>query len=301
MEISKSIDMNRFSIKDIENLTGIKAHTIRIWEQRYGILQPKRTPTNIRYYDAEDLKSALRISLLNNFGYKISRIHQMTSTDMDGLIQKISDEEFKVQILANDMLEATLALDMHLFESIINNQIRKKGLEATMEGLIFQFLEKIGLMWVANHLVPAQEHLASNVLYRKIAVGIDALPQPEKDATKVLLFLPEGEVHEMALMYVQYLLRKAGKLPVYLGPNTPISEVVLVHNEVKPDYIYTHLTAVARDWDPARYLKRLAEEVQTTPIMVSGGMAHKKPIDGARNICNLLSLAQVREAFADLK
>jgi MerR family transcriptional regulator, light-induced transcriptional regulator len=298
MEISKPTDMNRFSIKDIENLTGIKAHTIRIWEQRYGILQPKRTPTNIRYYDADDLKSALRISLLNNFGYKISRIHQMTDTDMDGLIQKISDEEFKVQILANEMLEATLALDMHLFENIINTQIRRKGLEATMEGLIFQFLEKIGLMWVANHLVPAQEHLASNVLYRKLAVAIESLPQPDKDATKVLLFLPEGEVHEMALMYVQYLLRKGGKLPIYLGPNAPIGEVELVYNEVKPAYVYTHLTAVAKDWDPGKYLRKLAETIKDTPIMVSGGMAHKRPIEGAKNIRNLLSLAEVRNALA---
>ncbi len=299
METRTQTDMNRFSIKDIENLTGIKAHTIRIWEQRYGILQPKRTTTNIRYYDASDLKSALRISMLNNFGYKISRIHQMTDSDMDGLIQKISDADFKLQVLTNDLLEAALAMDMPRFETLINNHVRRFGIEAAVEGLIFHFLEKIGIMWVANHLAPAQEHLASNVLYRKLAVAIDALPQPAEGA-KVLLFLPEGEVHEMALMYVHYLLRKSGKIAIYLGPDTPLKEVAAVCEIMKPDYVYTHLTAIAKDWDPARYLKKFTETLQGVNLLVSGGMAHKKAAPAAKNVRFLLSLTEVKDAITNL-
>lgn len=300
MEISTSVDMNRFSIRDIENLTGIKAHTIRIWEQRYGILKPKRTPTNIRFYDADDLKMALRISMLNAYGYKISRIQQMTDDDMDGLIQKISDADFKLQIIANDLLEATLALDMIRFEAIVDNHIRVHGMVATVEGLIFQFLEKIGHMWVANRLAPAQEHLASNVLYRKLAVAIDALPVPDP-SVKVLLFLPEGEVHEMGLMYVQYLLRKAGKTPVYLGPNTPIKETEIVFNAVKPDYVYTHLTSVAKDWDPTRYLQRLGAFTKGTPVFVSGSAIQKKGLTSCGdNMHFLKTLEEVRVALAKL-
>jgi DNA-binding transcriptional MerR regulator len=291
--------MNRFSIKDIENLTGIKAHTILIWEQRYGILKPKRTDTNIRFYDADDLKSALRISMLNNFGYKISRIRQMTNADMDGLIQKISDADFKLQALTNDLLEATLAMDMPRFETILNNQIRKHGIESTVEGLIFQFLEKIGLMWVANRLVPAQEHLVSNVLYRKLAVAVDSLPY-HTHGRKVLLFLPEGEVHEMALMYVCYLLRKAGKTTIYLGPNTPLKEVEIVFSSAKPDSIYTHLTAVAKDWDPSRYLKKLSAATSGVPIYASGTVVHKYKPDGDSNVHLLFSLAEVRNALASM-
>ena len=119
--------MNRFSIKDIENLTGIKAHTIRIWEQRYKILQPKRTNTNIRFYDAADLKLALRISLLNNYGYKISRIRQMQDSDMDALIQKISDAGFKLNAKTNELLGAALAMDMIAFEELINHHISTAG------------------------------------------------------------------------------------------------------------------------------------------------------------------------------
>jgi DNA-binding transcriptional MerR regulator len=292
--------MNRFSIKDIENLTGIKAHTIRIWEQRYGILKPKRTPTNIRFYDADDLKSALRISLLNNFGYKISRIQQMTISDMDGLIKKISDEDFKLQAQTNEMLEATLAMDVPRLENMVANQIRRQGMEATMEGLVFQFLEKIGLMWVANYLAPAQEHLASNVLYRKLAVAIDNLHfNPE--GVKVLLFLPEGEVHELALMYVQYLLRKNGVIPIYLGANTPLKEVELVYDAVKPDYVYTHLTSVAKDWDPSRYYKRLTEVVKGASLFISGRAIHKIKTVSGDNVRLLHSLNEVRNALNGLK
>ena len=293
-------DMNRFSIKDIENLTGIKAHTIRIWEQRYGILQPKRTPTNIRYYDATDLKTALRISLLNNFGYKISRIHQMTETDMSTLIYKIADPDFKLQIATNELLEAAISMDMVLFEGLVNKYIGKHGIEKAVEELFFQFMEKVGLMWMTNHLIPAQEHLASNVLYRKIAVAIEGLPIPEESATNVLLYLPEGEVHEIGLMYVLYLLRKNGKMPIYLGANTPLREVEMVFETRKPQFVYTHLTSVAEEWDGSRYLKKLPESVPGAQILVSGALLRRKRYSETPNVRFLHSLAEVRDAINGL-
>lgn len=295
-----AIEMNRFSIKDLENLTGIKAHTIRIWEQRYGILQPKRTTTNIRYYDASDLKMALRISLLNNFGYKISRIHQMTETDMTALIQKISDAEFKLQILTNELLEAALTMDMQTFETLLDNHIRRRGMEITIEQLIFQFMEKVGIMWMTNHLIPAQEHLASNVLYRKLAVAIDSLPMPVEDAPVVLLFLPEGEVHEIGLLYVHYLLRKNGKATMYLGSNSPLSDVVAVYKTCRPAYTYTHLTAMAEGWDGNRFLKKLSDGLKDAQILVSGPVLHRKKYVQEPNVRFLHSLTEVRDAINSL-
>jgi len=291
--------MNRFSIKDIENLTGIKAHTIRIWEQRYGILRPKRTPTNIRFYDAEDLKSALRISLLNSFGYKISRIHQMTEEDMNGLINKISDADFKLQILTNELLQAALSMNSILFEQLLNNNIRKRGIEATIEGLVFKYLEKVGLMWMTNNLIPAQEHLSSHVIYRKLAFAIDQLPL-EASGPGVLLFLPEGEIHDIGLMYVHYLLRKAGMQAVYVGANTPMQDVEAVYKVCKPHYLYTHLSSVAESLDGARYLKKLAESFPDARIMVSGGLLKKKKFQPAANMQFLYSLTEVRDAIAGL-
>jgi len=298
MAVTTFVTMNRFSIKDIENITGIKAHTIRIWEQRYGILQPKRTQTNIRYYDANDLKTALRISLLNGYGYKISRIHEMSDADMNALIRKISDEEFQLQIFTNELLAAALAMDTILFDKLLTQYIVKKGIEATIEGPIFQFLEKAGILWMTDHLIPAQEHLASNVLYRKLAVAIESLPMPSESASKVLLFLPEGEVHEMALMYVHYLLRKKGKMSIHLGQNTPFLEVISACQALKPDYLYTHLTAVTEGWDGNKYLQKLSEGLGHIPILVSGPLLHRRKIPKTANITLLYSLREVREIMA---
>ncbi len=293
--------MNKFSIKDIENLTGIKAHTIRIWEQRYGILQPKRTPTNIRYYDALDLKLALRIALLNSYGYKISRIHEMAETEMNALIHKINDNQFKLQVLVNDMLEATLAMDVRKFESILNNYIRIHGVEHTIEQLVFGFLEKIGIMWITDRIFPAQEHLISNVIYRKLAVAIESLP-PIDPAAKpsVLLFLPEGEIHDIGLMYVQYLLRKYGKHPIYLGPNSPLKEIQQLAAVSKPDYLYVHLTSVASEFDCNKYLQKLSAIAPNTQILASGSMLKSSKLGNIKNVQLLHNLHEVRNILINL-
>lgn len=295
-------NMNKFSIKDIENLTGIKAHTLRIWEQRYGILQPKRTPTNIRYYDADDLKLALRVALLNNFGYKISRIHQMNDSEMNSLIGKINDQEFRLQVLSNDMLEATLDMDTERFEQIINSNVRRYGFEHVVEQLIFLFLEKIGIMWMTDRLAPAQEHLVSNILYRKLALAIESLPPKEPDAAPaILLFLPEGEIHDLGLMYVFYLLRKFGKNPIYLGPNSPLKEVQQVYNAKKPEYLYAHLTSVAEEFDGNRYLVKLSQAFPDARILISGSMLSRRHYNTFDNIKYLYNLKEVKETLITIQ
>lgn len=287
--------MNKFSIRDIENLTGIKAHTIRIWEQRYGILQPKRTPTNIRYYDAEDLKLALRIALLNNYGFKISNIHRMTTSDMSVLIDRITDKEFRLTMLVNNMLEATLAGDVDRFEGYLNDYIRRNGIEQTVEKLVFLFLEKIGLMWMTDRIFPAQEHLVSNVIYRKIAVAIEGLPPVRPDsAPSVLLFLPEGEIHDIGLLFVHYLLRRHGKYPVYLGPNTPLKDAQFVYESRHPQYVYVHLTSVAEDFEAGKYLARAVATFKDANVLVSGAMLKHRKIEPSERLHLLHSLQEVK-------
>ncbi len=296
-----TVDMNRFSIRDIENLTGIKAHTIRIWEQRYGILQPKRTATNIRYYDALDLKLALRISLLNNYGYKISRIHEMSEDDMNALIQKINDRDFKLQVLVNELLETTLAMDIDRFERLVNEYMRKYGIEQTIEQLVFNFLEKVGIMWMTDRIFPAQEHMMSNVVYRKLALAIENLPPKEADASpSVLLFLPEGEIHDIGLMYVNYLLRKYEKNPIYLGANSPIKEVKLVVDAKQPDYLYVHLTSVTSEFDVNKYLQKLHNAFPDSKIMVSGSLLRSTKHVPIPNVKLLFTLQEVRDTLITL-
>jgi len=282
--------MNRFSIKDIENLTGIKAHTLRIWEQRHGIIIPKRTDTNIRYYDGEDLKLALKVALLNQHGHKISRIQKMSDDQVNALLRETTDVEFQFEYLLNNLLEATIDMNMEQFEALINKYIKKFGIEQAVEQLIFSFLEKIGIMWMTNRIFPAQEHLVSNIIMRKILLAIEKLPTKTDFAQpKFLLFLPEGEIHEMGLLYMQYLLLKHNNTVVYLGANTPTNDVAFVCNATQPDYLYTHITSASNDFDIDKYMLKLSEIHAGKKVFVSGTMLSKTTISNRYDNIDLLN------------
>ncbi len=293
--------MNYFSIKDIENLTQIKAHTLRIWEQRYNVLRAKRTTTKIRYYDAEDLKTALRIALLNKHGYKISKISNMRPEEVDDLINAIDDRSFLSLAVANRLLEAMLSFDIELFEAILDQHIREHGLERTVEDVIFQFMEKVGMLWLGNRVMPAQEHLVSNVVYRKVALAIEKTPGiVSARASKMLLFLPEGETHDLGLQYVHYLAKKLGFKVLYLGADAPLSEVKFTYQHQAPEYVYLHLTSVVKEFNLLRYINRLGEELSKATIFVSGQMLRKYRIDPPGNMKFLFSLKDVRETLTGL-
>lgn len=293
--------MNRFSIKDIENLTGIKAHTLRIWEQRHGIIKPKRTDTNIRYYDAYDLKQALRVSLLNKYGYKISRIRKMDDTEISDAISEQTSNEFKLEYQVNILLTATIDMDAATFEHHINEYIKNYGVEQTVEELIFKFLEKIGIMWMTNRVLPAQEHISSHIIEKKLLLATEQLKTEFTSNKQVLLYLPEGEIHEIALLYVNYLLRKKGIQTIYLGPNSPIDQVEFVVNTLEPEYIYTHLTSVSRDFDLSEYLKVLDTAFKNKQVYVSGSMINEDIISLYENIHLLTSLNSTKKFIEDIR
>lgn len=288
--------MNRFSIRDIENLTGIKAHTLRIWEQRHGIIKPKRTDTNIRYYDDRDLKLALRVALLNQHGYKISHIQRMTEDEVNRLLRETADAGFQFEYLLNNLIEATVDMDMGKFELLVDKYIRKFGIEQAIESLIFSFLEKVGVMWMTDRIIPAQEHLVSNILSRKILLAIEKLPR-KADFTRpgFLLFLPEGEIHELGLLYVQYLLLKYNNHVIYLGANSPLDQVAEVHRVLQPKYLYTHITAVQNDFDVVEYFKKLSIIHPINKIFASGTVVQKNRVStGNNNIVIFSSLAEAK-------
>lgn len=291
--------MNRFSIRDIENLTGIKAHTLRIWEQRHGIIIPKRTDTNIRYYDDKDLKKALRVALLNQHGYKISHIQRLTDKQIDQLLRETADAGFQFEYLLNNLLEATIDMDGDKFEVLLDKYTRKFGIEQTVEQLLFAFLRKIGIMWMTNRIFPAQEHLVSNIISRKILLATERLPR-KMDFTRprFLLFLPEGEIHELGLLYVQYLLLRFNKNVAYLGANTPIHEVELVVETLKPKFLYTHITSVANDFDFEGYFTKLSA-LPVNKIFASGTTVQKQRIpEGLNKVFFLCSLPEAKSVLA---
>ncbi|PSL46666.1 B12 binding protein [Chitinophaga niastensis] len=233
--------MNKFTIKDIENFTGIKAHTIRIWEQRYPLFQPKRKDTNHRIYDNDDLKALLRIAYLYHHGTKISRIAALSTAEQNKLSLEIAGDSDTYLMQVNELIAATLDYDQPRFESIFLNLVLHAGFEKCITQVIYPYLEKIGVLWLTGNVNTAQEHFSSNIIRTKILVAIDGLPMNYQADDHFLLFLPEGEFHEIPLLYVQYLLKKHGKWVTSFGPNVPVSDLAPFVTAKKITHIYTHM------------------------------------------------------------
>jgi DNA-binding transcriptional MerR regulator len=282
-----------FTIKELEALSGIKAHTIRIWEQRYHFLKPSRTETNIRRYDNDELKTLLTVALLNKYGYKISRIDSMSRDQRNDAVLHLSEHEASTERLVNKMIGYMIDMRNIEFESLLNNHISEHGIEKTITEVIFYFLEKVGILWHTNHILPVQEHVVSNIVRQKILSAIDGLPLINKPEPVFLLFLPEDEYHEMGLLFVYYLLRKK-KLPViYLGASVPLKDIQFLFESRAPKYLYIHLTTFPRRHDLAKYLSALSPRFPGTKILLSGsGIAdYKKPLPS--NVIKFESLESV--------
>lgn len=265
--------MNAFTIKDLENLSGIKAHTIRIWEQRYNFLKPCRTETNIRYYCNQELKTVLNISLLNKYGYKISHIDRMSDQELKNNIISLSDKDAQQERVVNELITCMVDLDIDRFEQQLDKHILVKGIDKTIHQIIFPFLDRIGILWVTNHIHPAQEHLVTNIIRQKLVVGIEGVMTASRVNKTVLLFLPEGEYHELGLLYVYYLLKSHGVKVLYLGANMPLKDVEFVCKTKGPDYLYCHLTAIAGNFNFGKFLSEVSVAMPGTPLVISGQLA----------------------------
>ena len=265
--------MDAFTIKDLENLSGIKAHTIRIWEQRYQFLNPSRTDTNIRYYTNEELITLLNIALLNKYGYKISHIDKMKPIEMKERILSLTQSEAQLERIVNELIECMVDLRIEDFESVLDFQITSKGIEKTITQIIFPFLERIGILWVTSRVNPAQEHLVTNIIRQKLIVGIEKTSPALQANSTALLFLPEGEHHELGILFMYYLLKARGVKVLYLGANVPIKDVLYVADLKTPTFVYTHLTSVANNFNFEKFLANLYEAVPNIPLVVSGYLA----------------------------
>lgn len=282
-----------FSIKELEALSGIKAHTIRIWEQRYNFLKPSRTDTNIRRYSNDELKTLLTVALLNKFGYKISRIDFMSHEERTKAVMELSPQEAYNERLVNKMIGYMIDMRNVDFEKLLNDHVNQYGIEKTITEIIFFFLEKVGILWHTNHIVPLQEHIVSNIVRQKILSAIDNLPLVHKPEPVFLLFLPEDEFHEMGLLYIYYLLRKR-KLPViYLGASVPLKDVQYLFENKTPQFLYLHLTSFSRKHDLSKYLATLSQKFSRTKILLSGTAIrdYKKPLPS--NVIKFQSLEEV--------
>jgi len=266
--------MHSFTIKDLENLSGIKAHTIRIWEQRYQFLKPSRSDTNIRHYSNDELKKLLNIALLNKYGFKISHIDKMGEAEVKEKILTLSNTQAQQERILNELIQSMIDMDMDKLEDTLDNYISARGIERTITQIIFPFMERIGVLWLTNHINPAQEHLVTNIIRQKLIVGIEGVVTSLKVNKTVLLFLPEGEYHELGMLFMYYLLKSRGVSVIYLGANVPIVDVEYVVKIKKPTYVYTHLTSIGQKFNFDKFIASIVKKLTNTPVIISGQLTH---------------------------
>jgi DNA-binding transcriptional MerR regulator len=261
--------MGNYSIKELEQLSGIKAHTIRIWEKRHNIIVPSRTPTNIRTYSDDDLKKIINVSLLNNYGIKISKIAKMSAADMNERILQIAELKNDSVIHIDQLIVAMMDMEEERFEKILGNLILRYGFERTVTEIIYPFLERIGILWQTHNITPAHEHFISNLIRQKIIVAIDGLSIPPKTSKKIMLFLPEHEMHELGLLFYHYLTRKAGHRTYYLGQSVPHADLLSIFAAHSPDIL---ITSVTSSLSPSveDYIEKLSKDFPSVPILMSG-------------------------------
>jgi MerR family transcriptional regulator, light-induced transcriptional regulator len=294
--------MGRYSIKDLERLSGIKAHTLRIWELRYEIIKPKRTNTNIRFYSDEDLKKILNISLLNKYGVKISAIAEMSDNEISRRISGLNDTESDVNNQINMLTSAMVELDENSFEKIIADNIIKYGLENTMIKVVYPFLNRIGTMWQTGAVNPAQEHFMSNLIRQKLIVAIDAQRMhTDKKSPSFLLFCPEGELHEIPLLFAQYIIKSKMFRVFYLGASVPLNDLLNVARIINPDFLFSSLTTRSNLFQTHDYILKLSKIFNNQKIILTGNEFISDNNSYPKNINRFRTVGEITEFLNRLK
>jgi DNA-binding transcriptional MerR regulator len=261
--------VSTYSIKDLEQLSGIKAHTLRIWEQRYNLLSPKRTDTNIRFYDDDDLKLILNVALLNDNGVKISKIASMDRVEMRDEVMRLTERSLTHDDQIHALTISMIEMDEERFDKILSSNIIKLGFEQTMMNIIYPFMSKIGVLWQTGAINPAQEHFISNLVRQKLIVAIDGQVHTNT-GKKFLLFLPEGELHEVSILFASFLIKNKGHKVVYLGQNTSIEDLSQVYGIHNPDFLLTVITTSPSSEIAEGYISNLADRFSKAKLLVTG-------------------------------
>lgn len=254
-----------FSIKDLENLTGIKAHTIRIWEKRYDVLEPMRTDTNIRLYDIENLQKLLNITLLHNHGYKISQISKLSKERIPQLVNEIiTDKSFKSHALSSFKM-AMMNFDQTLFINTYDKLLSEQSFREIFFDIFIPIIQEIGYLWQTNTISIAHEHFISYLIKQKILVNTEKLQiqEPTRHDKVFVLYLPDNEIHELGLMYLNYEIQFSGYKTIYLGESVPITclkEVKKYFNNIT--YI-CYMTVEPNKSQVNEYIKEVKKELLT--------------------------------------
>lgn len=291
--------MSKYSIKDLEKITGVKAHTIRVWERRYAIIQPERTETNIRYYSDNDLKRLLNIAMLNDAGIKISHLAKLTSIDLETKVMELSRSN-KVEAFAIEKLTmATVNFNEDLFESILSKSILEQGMEDTITNVLFPFFERVGILWQVGSISPAQEHFISNLIRQKLFSAIDSCSgQRVENAKKIIFYLKEDELHEVSILFYNYIARRNGLRTLYLGQDLPFKDLISAVDDYKPNLIVTSFISPINPESLNKYLMNLSQSLDKVELNVTGLQLKQDEIIVPQNITILDSPDKFKEVIS---
>lgn len=292
--------MTKYSIKDLEFLSGIKAHTLRVWEQRYGMLKPMRSRTNIRNYDAEEMKYVLNVSLLHQDGFRISEISKMSRGEVRGKVLSLTESNLQQKSQIKALTLAMVDLDEERVEKILSSFILQNGFEATILKLILPFLKRLGILWQTGIINSAQEHFITNLIRQKIMVAIEGQVTPSgSSSTKFLLFLPEGERHELSLLVANFILRARNNRVTYLGADVPLKDLEEVYANKNPEFLVTAIMGVHPSKTVQAYFDEMNRKLENANVLVAGKQAVEKPEILPQDFYLIRSFAELRKIAED--
>jgi DNA-binding transcriptional MerR regulator len=277
--------MQSYSLSDLEKLTGIKSDTIRIWESRYGILKPQYTPTRRRFYSDSDLVHLLNVSLLYRHGSKISVIASFSRDEVAGKAAQLEAGSFEPDSFMDRLLIATLHLDEEKVNEVLLDSVISIGFEDTFKSVVFPFLYRVGVMWHTGLVNSGTEHFISHIFRNRLIQAADSISKPEKaSARRVLMYLPENEFHELAILYYRYIIRKRGHRILYLGQSTPMGSVIEVARQWNPDLIITGIISGVAYPEPHEYIRELGSSLKGITILAAGMLAEAATGARVRNV-----------------
>jgi DNA-binding transcriptional MerR regulator len=291
--------MSVYSISQLEELSGIKAHTIRMWEQRYHLLSPERTESNIRLYNDEQLRKLLNITLLINNGVKISKASAYTDKEIsiviDRMISDQSSEDFFAEAIINQLITAGLEFSETNFDKAFTSSILRFGMEGSYTKVIYPMLVRTGLLWSNAGITPCQEHFLSNLIKRKLSVAIDSIPANSLKKQKWILFLPEKEDHEIGLLYANFILKNAGKEVIYLGQRVPYESLKKSIKDSKNTILFFFLVRHHPKSTLNMLFSSLVRDFSKATIIVSSKKSELKGISVPAKIKNTTTLEEFIE------
>lgn len=289
--------MARYSIRELSLLTGIKPHTIRVWEQRYSIFSPERTDSNIRRYTDADLRLALNIVYLQNMGYRISRIAKFSPDEIGELVSKGSQYQFSSPV-PEMLLVYAKNFDTYGFEKTIHDYLDVKGLQWTFENVFVPYQNLIGQLWQAGTMSLAHEHFSTCILRNTIISKTHELKKETLSNKKIVFFLPQGEFHDMALIYYNYIAKEAGVQTLYLGQNIPLKEVEKVLKTQGVTHLFTAITVVQDKNDLDIFFEELSRIIGDIPLLATGKCVEQNANHLPAQVLGIANANELKEILA---